>query len=103
MDTDDEDEDIESETEEDRAFLDDEEIEEQGVSFYRALDRERQCPSNALFSSFVMLIVAGKLQVFNWGASDWNTVSCLWLIDSDCEYPFLWRRVFLKQELCLEW
>ena len=34
MDTDDEDEDIESETEEDRAFLDDEEIEEQGASFY---------------------------------------------------------------------
>ena len=42
MDTDDEDDDIESETEEDRAFLDDEEIEEQGVSFYRALDRERE-------------------------------------------------------------
>ena len=40
MDTDDEDEDIESETEEDSAFLDDEEIEERGVSFYNALDRK---------------------------------------------------------------
>ena len=38
MDTDDEDEDIESETEEDSVFLDDEEIEERGVSF--ALDRK---------------------------------------------------------------
>ena len=38
--TDDEDEDIEFVTEEDRAFLYDEEIEEQGVSFYWALDRE---------------------------------------------------------------
>ena len=33
IDTDDEDEDVESETEEDRAFPDDEEIKEQGVSF----------------------------------------------------------------------
>ena len=41
-DTDDEDEDIESVTEEYLAFLDDEDIEEQGVSFYRALDRERE-------------------------------------------------------------
>lgn len=31
----------ESETEEDRAFLDDE-VEDQGPSFYRALDRERE-------------------------------------------------------------
>ena len=44
--TDDEDEDIEFETEEDRAFLDVEEIEEQGVSFYRALDREREDQSH---------------------------------------------------------
>ena len=42
MDTDDEDEDIESETEEDRAFLDNEEIEEQGASFYWALGRQRE-------------------------------------------------------------
>ncbi|KAL9961202.1 hypothetical protein ACROYT_G030103 [Oculina patagonica] len=43
METDvDEDEEIEAETEEDRAFLDDEVEEEQGPSFYRALDRERE-------------------------------------------------------------
>ena len=42
MDTDDADEDIESETEEDRAFVDDEEIEEQCLSLYRALDRQRE-------------------------------------------------------------
>ena len=43
MDTDNEEEkDIESETEEDRAFLDADEVEEQGVSFYRAFDRERE-------------------------------------------------------------
>ena len=42
MDTDDEEEeDIESETEEDRAFIDDD-VEEQGGSFYRALDREQE-------------------------------------------------------------
>ena len=42
MDTDDEEEeDIESETEEDRAFIDDD-VEEQGASFYRALDREQE-------------------------------------------------------------
>ena len=40
METDDEEEDIESETEEDRAFVDDEV--EQGPSFYRALDQERE-------------------------------------------------------------
>ena len=42
MDTDDEDEDIEAETEEDRAFLDDEKIEGQGALFYRALDHQRK-------------------------------------------------------------
>ena len=41
MDTDDEEEEIESETEEDRAFIDDD-VEEQGASFYRALDREHE-------------------------------------------------------------
>ena len=41
METDDEEEDIKSETEEDRAFLDDA-VEEQGPSFYRALDREQE-------------------------------------------------------------
>ena len=42
METDSEEE-LESETEEDREFLDDdEEVEEQGPSFYRALDRERE-------------------------------------------------------------
>ena len=41
MDTDDEEEDIESETEEDRVFIDDD-VEEQGASFYRALDRENE-------------------------------------------------------------
>ena len=41
MDTDNEEEDIESETEEDRAFVDDD-VEEQGASFYRVLDRERE-------------------------------------------------------------
>ena len=41
LETDEEEEDIESETKEDRAFLDDE-VEEQGPSFYRALDRERE-------------------------------------------------------------
>ena len=41
METDNEEEDIESETEEDRAFLDDE-VEEQGPSFYRALDNRRE-------------------------------------------------------------
>ena len=42
MESDSEEEELESETEEDRAFLDDdEEVEEQGPSFYRALDRER--------------------------------------------------------------
>ena len=46
IDTDDEDEDVESETEEDRAFPDDEEIKEQGVSFQRALDRERENQSD---------------------------------------------------------
>ena len=40
-DTDDEEEDIESETEEDRVFIDDD-VEEQGASFYRALDREHE-------------------------------------------------------------
>ena len=46
MDTDDEDEDIESETKEDHAFLDHQEIEEQGVSFYRALDRQHEDKSD---------------------------------------------------------
>ena len=41
MDTDDEEEEIESETEEDRVFIDDD-VEEQGASFYRALDREHE-------------------------------------------------------------
>ncbi|KAJ7371340.1 hypothetical protein OS493_026440 [Desmophyllum pertusum] len=41
METDDEEEEIQSETEEDRTFLDDE-VEEQGPSFYRALDHERE-------------------------------------------------------------
>ena len=41
MQTDNEDEDIDSETEEDRAFLDDE-VEEQGPSFYHALDNRRE-------------------------------------------------------------
>ena len=41
METDNEEEDIESETEEDRAFLDDE-VEAQGPSFYRAFDKERE-------------------------------------------------------------
>ena len=42
METDDEkEEEIESETEEDRAFLDDEELEEEGPSFYRAFSMER--------------------------------------------------------------
>ena len=41
MDADDEEEEIESETEEDRAFIDDD-VEEQGASFYRALDREHE-------------------------------------------------------------
>ena len=41
MDTDDEEEEIESETEEDRVFIDDD-VEEQGSSFYRALDREHE-------------------------------------------------------------
>ena len=41
MDTDDEEEEIESETEEDRAFIDDD-VEEQGASFYRALDRQHE-------------------------------------------------------------
>ena len=43
METDSEEEELESETEEDREFLDDdEEVEEQGPSFYRALDRQRE-------------------------------------------------------------
>ena len=41
MDTENEEEDIESETEEDRAFIDGD-VEEQGASFYRVLDRERE-------------------------------------------------------------
>ena len=41
MDTDDEQEEIESETEEDRAFID-HDVEEQGASLYRALDREHE-------------------------------------------------------------
>ncbi|CAH3175433.1 unnamed protein product [Porites evermanni] len=42
MDTDnEEEEEIESETEEDRVFIDDD-VEEQGASFYRALDREQE-------------------------------------------------------------
>ena len=41
MDTDHEEEDIESETEEDRAFIDDD-AEEQAASFYRTLDRENE-------------------------------------------------------------
>ena len=41
MDTDHEGEDIESETEEDRAFIDDD-AEEQAASFYRTLDRENE-------------------------------------------------------------
>ena len=41
MDTDDEEEEIESETEEDRVFIDDD-LEEQGASFYRALNREQE-------------------------------------------------------------
>ena len=41
MDTDDEEEEIESETEEDRVFIDDD-VEEQGASFYRALDLENE-------------------------------------------------------------
>ena len=41
MDADNEDEDIESETEEDRAFIDND-VEEKGASFYRALDREQE-------------------------------------------------------------
>ena len=41
MDTDDEEDEIESENEEDRAFIDDD-VEEQGASFYRALDREHE-------------------------------------------------------------
>ena len=40
MDTDNKEEDIELETEEDRAFLDDEEVEEEGPSFYRAIEQE---------------------------------------------------------------
>ena len=39
--THDEEEEIESETEEDRVFIDDD-VEEQGASFYRALDREQE-------------------------------------------------------------
>ena len=46
MDTNDKDDDIESETEEDCAFLDDEVIEEQGVSFYWALDHQREDKSD---------------------------------------------------------
>ena len=45
METDDEEEATESEKEEDRAFLDDE-VEEQGPSFYRALDQEREDESD---------------------------------------------------------
>ena len=42
MDTDyEEEEEIESETEEDRGFIDDD-VEEQGASFYRALDRKNE-------------------------------------------------------------
>ena len=41
MDTDGEEDDMESETGEDRAFIDDERVEEEGPSFYRALEQER--------------------------------------------------------------
>ena len=46
MDTDDEIEDSDSETEEDRVFINDEVEGEQGLSFYRALVREREMQIN---------------------------------------------------------
>lgn len=45
METDDEEHETDSETEEDRAFIDDD-VDEQGVAFYRAFDRERQEQKN---------------------------------------------------------
>ena len=52
MDTDDDEEDIESENEKDHAFID-EEVEEQGVSLYRALDREPENQSEDYDEEYV--------------------------------------------------